>query len=99
MLTAESFHRGMSPPNEVFGPDGEPFPHYRNVLGEMARMGPREWERRTRRARGWFVERQRELGMEPDDGVHPMDFVPRIVTAADWEILERGLAQRMRAIN
>jgi len=89
----------MSPPNEIFGPDGEPFAHYRDVLGEMARMGAREWGRRTRGARAWFVERQRELGMEPDEGIHPADFVPRIVPAADWDLLERGLAQRMRAIN
>jgi uncharacterized circularly permuted ATP-grasp superfamily protein len=99
MLTADSFHRGMSSPNEVFGPDGEPFSHYRTVLEEMARMGTGEWERRTRDARAWLVERQRELGMEPDDSLHPADYVPRIVPASDWEILERGLAQRLRAIN
>jgi uncharacterized circularly permuted ATP-grasp superfamily protein len=91
--------RNMSSPNEVFGPDGEPFARYRTVLEEIARMGPREWERRTQNARGWLVEKQRELGMEPDDGVHPTDYVPRIVPAADWDLLERGLAQRMRAIN
>jgi uncharacterized circularly permuted ATP-grasp superfamily protein len=93
------FDRGMSSPNEVFGPDGEPFSSYRTVIEEMGRMGPGEWGRRTRGARGWLVERQRELGMEPDDGVHPTDFVPRILPAADWDVLERGLAQRMRAIN
>ena len=62
-------------------------------------MGSREWGRRTRKARGWLLDRQRELGMDPDDGIHPTDFVPRIVPAADWTVLERGLAQRMRAIN
>jgi uncharacterized circularly permuted ATP-grasp superfamily protein len=99
MLASDSFHRGMSSPNEVFGPDGEPYSHYRSVLAEMARMGAREWGSRTRGARAWFVERQRELGMEPDEGIHPADFVPRVVPAADWDLLERGLAQRMRAIN
>jgi uncharacterized circularly permuted ATP-grasp superfamily protein len=94
-----NFQRGMSSPNEVFGPDGEPFSHYLTVLGEMGRMGPGEWRRRTQSARGWLLERQRELGMEPDDGVHPTDYVPRILPAADWDVLERGLAQRMRAIN
>ncbi|HEX5850540.1 MAG TPA: circularly permuted type 2 ATP-grasp protein [Rubrobacter sp.] len=99
MPIADSFHRGASSPNEVFGPDGEPYSHYRDVLTEMERMGPREWGRRAAGARAWLVERQRELGMEPDEGVHPTDFVPRIVPAADWDLLERGLAQRMRAIN
>jgi uncharacterized circularly permuted ATP-grasp superfamily protein len=99
MPLADSFIRGMSPPNEVFGPDGEPYSHYRAVLEEMARMGAGEWGRRTRDARAWLVERQRGLGMEPDDGVHPTDYLPRVVPAADWDLLERGLAQRMRAIN
>jgi uncharacterized circularly permuted ATP-grasp superfamily protein len=93
------FARGMSSPNEVFGPDGKPLSHYRTVLEEMGRMGPGEWRRRTQEARGWLVEKQRALGMEPDDSVHPTDFVPRILPAADWDVLERGLAQRMRAIN
>jgi uncharacterized circularly permuted ATP-grasp superfamily protein len=93
------FERGMPSPNEVFGPDGEAFSHYRPVIEEMGRMGSGEWGRRTRRARGWLLERQLELGMEPDDGIHPTDFVPRLVPAADWDVLERGLAQRMRAIN
>ena len=93
------FERGLSSPNEVFGLDGEPFSHYRPVLEEMGRMGPGEWRRRTAGARGWLLEKQRELGMVPDDGIHPTDYVPRIVPAADWAVLERGLAQRMRAIN
>ena len=37
--------------------------------------------------------------MVPDDEVHPTDYVPRILPAADWAVLERGLAQRMLAIN
>ena len=62
-------------------------------------MGRAEWGRRTEGARGWLLEKQRELGMVPDDEIHPTDFVPRIVAAAGWAVLERGLAQRMRAIN
>jgi len=99
MADSLNFERGLSSPNEVFGSNGEPFSHYRPVLEEMGRMGPGEWRRRTAGARGWLLEKQRELGMVPDDGIHPTDYVPRIVQAADWAVLERGLAQRMRAIN
>jgi uncharacterized circularly permuted ATP-grasp superfamily protein len=94
-----SFERGLSSPNEVFGPAGEPFAHYRPVLEEMGLMGPEEWGRRTHSAHGWLLEKQRELGMVPDDGIHPTDYLPRILPAADWTILERGLTQRMLAIN
>jgi len=39
------------------------------------------------------------MGMVPDDEVHPTDYMPRILPAADWDVLEQGLAQRMLAIN
>jgi uncharacterized circularly permuted ATP-grasp superfamily protein len=97
--SSTNFERGLSSANEVFGPGGEPYPHYRPVLGEMGRMGTVEWKRRTESANGWLLEKQRELGMVPDDEIHPTDYVPRIVSAADWTVLERGLIQRMRAIN
>jgi uncharacterized circularly permuted ATP-grasp superfamily protein len=93
------FERSLSSPNEVFDPAGEPLSHYRPVLEEMGRMGPGEWRRRTHRAQRGQLEQQRELGMVPDDEVHPTDYVPRILPAADWAVLERGLAQRMLAIN
>jgi uncharacterized circularly permuted ATP-grasp superfamily protein len=97
--TSISFERALSSPNEVFGPDGKPFPHYRTLLEEMERMGPGEWRKRTRRARERLLGKQRDLGMVPDDGIHPTDYVPRVVPAADWAVLERGLTQRMLAIN
>jgi uncharacterized circularly permuted ATP-grasp superfamily protein len=93
------FEHGLSSPNEVFGPAGEPFAHYRPVLEEMGRMGPGDWRWRTHRVHRGRLEQQRELGMVPDGEVHPTDYVPRILSAADWAVLERGLAQRMFAIN
>ena len=94
-----SFERSLSSPNEVFGQDGDPFSHYRPVLQEMGRMGTGEWGKRTRRAHERLLEKQRDLGMVPDDGIHPTDYMPRVVPAADWAVLERGLSQRMLAIN
>jgi uncharacterized circularly permuted ATP-grasp superfamily protein len=93
------FKRELSVPNEVFAPDGEVFPHYRPVLEEMERMGPEEWDRRVRRAHERMLEEQRELGISCEDKTNPIDYVPRIIPAADWEKLERGLTQRMFAIN
>ena len=93
------FERELSGPNEVFAPDGGVFPRYRQVLEEMERMGPEEWERRVRRAHERLLEEQRELGISGEDKTNPIDYVPRIVPAADWERLERGLTQRMLALN
>src|SRR5918993_4778696 len=93
------FERGLSSPNEVFSAGGEPYAHYRPVLDEMGRMGPEEWGRRVHRAQRGRREQQRELSVVPNDEIHPTDYVPRILPAGDWAVLERGLAQRMLAIN
>ncbi len=90
----------MSGPNEVFGDDGRPLPGYGAVLGEMDRMGPGEWGRRVGLARGRLLGVQRDLGIpDREDKTYPVDYVPRLVPAAGWEVLERGLTQRMLAIN
>jgi uncharacterized circularly permuted ATP-grasp superfamily protein len=93
------YERELSGPNEVFAPGGEVFPRYRPVLEEMERMGPEEWDRRVRRAHERMLEGQRELGISGEDKTHPIDYVPRVIPAADWGRLERGLTQRMLAIN
>jgi uncharacterized circularly permuted ATP-grasp superfamily protein len=44
-------------------------------------------------------EEQYAFGIREGDKTHPTDWFPRVVPAADWERLERGVAQRMRAVN
>src|ERR671936_784823 len=36
---------------------------------------------------------------EPKDRPFPLDLVPRIIPAAQWTTIKRGLAQRIRALN
>jgi uncharacterized circularly permuted ATP-grasp superfamily protein len=93
------FERNLSGPNEVFAPGGEAFPRYRPMLEEMERMGPKEWDRRVRHAHERLLEEQSELGISGEDKTPPIDYVPRVIPATDWEKLESGLAQRMLAIN
>src|SRR5918997_1731856 len=94
------FTRGLPGPNEVFGDDGGPFSHYGPVLEEMGRMGPGEWGRRVGLAHERLLGVQRDLGIsDREDKTYPVDYVPRLVPAVGWEVLERGLTQRMLAIN
>ena len=93
------FERGLSSPNEVFDPGGEAFPRYRPVLEEMERMGAGEWDARVRRAHERMLAEQRKVGISWGDKTHPTDYVPRVIPATDWATLERGLTQRMLAIN
>jgi uncharacterized circularly permuted ATP-grasp superfamily protein len=93
------FERELSSPNEVFEPGGEAIPCYRPVLEEMERIGPKGWDERIRRAHERMLEEQRGLGISGEDKTHPTDYLPRVVRASDWAVLERGLTQRMLAIN
>ncbi|CAA9473829.1 MAG: Protein containing domains DUF404, DUF407 [uncultured Rubrobacteraceae bacterium] len=94
------FERGSSGPNEVFGNGGAPLSHYGPVLEEMARMGPGEWGRRVGLAHERLLGVQRGLGIsDAEDKTYPVDYVPRLLPAVGWEVLERGLTQRMLAIN
>ncbi len=89
----------QSGPNEVFAPDGAPRDLYRPVLGELERMGVEGWQERTGRAHERLLAEQHGFGVLEGDKTHPTDWFPRLLPAAGWEVLERGLAQRMRAIN
>ena len=94
------FERRSSGPNEVFGEDGKPFSHYGPVLAEMGRMGPGEWGRRVGLAHERLLGVQRDLGIpDGEDKTYPVDYVPRLLPAVGWDLLERGLTQRMLAIN
>ena len=93
------FKRTLPGTNEVFGPDGVPRPIYEALFEELERTGPERWEENLHRAHGLLLDEQYAFGIRQGDKTHPTDWFPRVVPAADWERLRKGLAQRMRAIN
>jgi uncharacterized circularly permuted ATP-grasp superfamily protein len=82
--------------DEAFTADGSPRPSARAALDAVVRASPEELVAKvsgTLAAEGvtfHSVEGDQEFYVDP---------VPRVVTAADWEPVKRGLAQRMRALN
>ncbi|HEX6709582.1 MAG TPA: circularly permuted type 2 ATP-grasp protein [Rubrobacter sp.] len=93
------FERALPGTNEVFLPDGTPRPIYDTVLGELERTVPERWEEKLRRAHELLLNEQYSFGIKEGDKTHPTDWIPRIVPASDWDRLEAGLTQRLRAIN
>ena len=82
--------------DEAFGADGTPRPFARAGLEAVLRADPAELpgqiSRSLKRAGVRFssIEGDLEFYVDP---------VPRVITAADWEPVKRGLAQRVRALN
>src|SRR5215211_1591143 len=85
--------------NEVFTHEGVPRSIYGKVFEELEKTGPQQWKQRERRAHELLLDKQHSFGILEGDKTHPTDWFPRIIPASDWERLERGIAQRMRAIN
>ncbi|MBI2755908.1 MAG: circularly permuted type 2 ATP-grasp protein [Chloroflexi bacterium] len=87
----------------MFEAPGRVRPHYAPLARRLATLSPAEVERRQRtadlsfQARGiTFAVNQGSEGVEK---IMPFDLVPRILTAAEWRTIERGLEQRVRALN
>ena len=87
----------------MFTSSGEPRPHYRAVAERLESLGPDAFARRVRvadvtfRNQGiTFTVYNDERGVEK---IFPFDLVPRIVPADEWEVIERGLVQRITALN
>jgi len=93
------FERTLPGANEVFLPDGTPRPVYEPLFEELAQTGPGSWKDNLRRAHELLLDEQHRFGILEGDKTHPTDWFPRVVPAGDWERLERGTIQRMRAIN
>jgi uncharacterized circularly permuted ATP-grasp superfamily protein len=89
--------------DEMFESPGQPRPHYRPLYERLLKLGPEELERRhrvadlTMRQQGiTFTVYGREQGVER---IIPFDPIPRLIDAAEWQVIERGLDQRVRALN
>ncbi|WP_084286294.1 circularly permuted type 2 ATP-grasp protein [Solirubrobacter soli] len=82
--------------DEAFSADGVPRAHARAGLEAVARADPAELPGRVSRT----LQRSgvRFSSLEGDLQFY-VDPVPRVITAADWEPVKRGLAQRVRALN
>lgn len=89
--------------DEMFAAPGVPRPHYAALHERLLRLDRDELERRHRladlmmRHQGiTFTVYGRDQGVER---IMPFDPVPRLVAADEWDRIERGLKQRVRALN
>ena len=82
--------------DEGFAADGVPRPWARAALEAVARADPASLPDRI--SRSLTRSGVRFSSLEGDLQFY-VDPVPRVITAAEWEPVKRGLAQRVRALN
>ena len=89
--------------DEMFAARGVLHPHYEPLLRQFGTFPPGELQRRKHAADLSFLNQGitftvygREEGTER---IFPYDLIPRIITQSEWETVERGLTQRITALN
>ncbi|HRC62660.1 MAG TPA: circularly permuted type 2 ATP-grasp protein, partial [Dehalococcoidia bacterium] len=89
--------------DELFQPGGTPRPEAAELVHAIEALPPGGFERLQETANAALVNLGITFNVYSDgagiERVLPFDMVPRIVTASEWERIERGLQQRIYALN
>lgn len=89
--------------DEMFAAPGEARPHYRMLMERFNEMGEGELERKQDLATGTFLNQGVTFTVYSDnqgtERIMPFDLLPRIIPAEEWEHVEKGLVQRIQALN
>ena len=89
--------------DEMFQADGQPHPRCEALVRRIESLSDGELQRRQRDAERTlmnlgitFTVYGHDAGTEK---IWPFDVVPRVVEANEWNMIERGLKQRITALN
>ena len=89
--------------DEMRGLTGEVQPHYRPYAEWVEKLTPEHLAQKRQEADVLFQRVGITFAVYGEDAgaerLIPFDIIPRIIPAADWRTLERGLAQRVKALN
>ena len=89
--------------DEMFEASAKPRPHYQAVAESLSKVGPSAFHRRVRMADVTFRNQGITFTVYSDqrgvEKIFPFDLIPRIIPANEWDTIERGLVQRITALN
>ena len=90
--------------DEVFTADGGRRAHAEELIAELERLGSERLVAAGQLRDALFMRQGITFDLTTADGAvadrpFPLDLVPRIIPAHEWNAIKRGLAQRIRALN
>ena len=89
--------------DEMFGRDGRVQGHYQKLQAAFAQITPEDFTAKRHSVDLAFLRQGVTFNVYGDsrgaERIFPFDLVPRIIPATEWEHLERGLIQRITALN
>ena len=84
--------------NEMFIAPGRPRPIYERLFAELDRYQPSELRQRSEQLSHTFSDRGVTFAHSGEERPFPLDVVPRLIGALEWDLLSRGIAQRVHAL-
>ena len=89
--------------DEMFRATNEPRAHYEAVFASLNEMPPEQLQQRQQAADQSFLHQGITFtvygGESGTEKIFPYDLLPRIITSAEWDVIEKGLTQRIIALN
>ncbi|MEZ5292011.1 MAG: circularly permuted type 2 ATP-grasp protein [Vicinamibacterales bacterium] len=89
--------------DEMFDADGVTRGHYGALYERLATVDPQELRQRQSAADKAFLHQGITFTVygqqDGTERIFPYDLIPRIITASEWDTVERGLTQRITALN
>ncbi len=84
--------------DEMFDADGNVRGPYKGIYAELAPTDAADLAARADALGRAFIDQGITFSLSGQERPFPLDLVPRVIAAAEWSRLERGIAQRVRAL-
>jgi uncharacterized circularly permuted ATP-grasp superfamily protein len=84
--------------DEMFGADGLPHSHMRVLYDALQTLTGEDLAQRAAARDSSFRAQGVTFSHTGEEWVFPLDLVPRLIPAAEWNLVEAGVVQRVRAL-
>ncbi|MCB0942320.1 MAG: circularly permuted type 2 ATP-grasp protein [Mycobacterium sp.] len=84
--------------DEMFDSQGNVRGPYKGIFAELAPSDTEELEARAEALGRAFIDQGITFSLSGQERPFPLDLVPRVISAAEWSRLERGITQRVKAL-
>jgi len=89
--------------DEMYGPNSKIRDHYRKVIEYVSRESAEDLNRKEELAKRLFMSQGITFTVynsgEGIEKIFPFDIIPSIITASEWAFVEKGIKQRLTALN
>lgn len=90
--------------DEMLSAPDQPRRHYRELYKQLASLSTDDFDKHRKAADFYFVYQGITFTVYSDEEegierIFPFDLIPRIIPSSEWKALERGLTQRVTALN